>query len=93
MTIRLNTSTEGIIKQFDSDPGYPISIQTRIRAKNLWVLHTPAIPGGGGTTKGMPMGLLMALTYATTTGGGGGSPETYELSINTTGGVSRITIP
>lgn len=93
MTIRLSGGGGGIIKQFEADPGYPVSVKTRVRSKDLWILHTPAVPAGGGTVKGMPMGLLMALTYAVTSVGGGGSPETYKLSINTTGGISRITIP
>jgi len=94
MTIRLSGSGGGIIKQFTSDPGYPVSDKIRVKSKDLWILFTAAIGSGGGTVAGMPMGLLLALTYATTSaGGGGGSPAKYELSVNTTGGIKRVEIP
>ena len=91
MTIHISGGSGGTIKQFDSDPSYAVIDKTRVKSKLLWVLHTPA-SGGGGTVKGMPIGLLMALTYATTIGGGGGGAETWQLSANTTGGIVRVAL-
>jgi hypothetical protein len=92
--IRISGGGGSIIKQFLLDPSYPVSDKTRVKSKDLWILYTPGTTPAGGTTAGMPMGLLMALTYATTTsGGGGGSPSKYELSVNTTGGIKRVEIP
>ena len=88
MTIRIPGGGTGVIKQFTVDPGYPVTDRTKVYAKDLWILYTLA--GAGGTTKGMPMGLLMALTYPTTTGG---ASAKYELSVNTTGGIVRVEIP
>ena len=69
MTICI-TQPPSKIKQYDIDPSP--------KAENAWVLRTA---GAGGSTEGMPMGLLMALTYATTSGGGG--PTTYQFSYRT----------
>jgi hypothetical protein len=86
--IRIPGGSGGVIKQFDVDPSYPVINKTKVRAKDLWVLYTPG--GAGATTKGCPIGLLMALTYAETTAGGGAA--TYQLSGNTTGGIKRFTL-
>jgi hypothetical protein len=88
MTIHISGGSGGTIKQFEADPGYAVIDKTRVKSRLLWVLYTPA--GGGPTTTGMPMGLLLALTYATTGAGGGGA--TYQLSVNTTGGIQRIAL-
>lgn len=64
------------IKQYDTDPSNP-------KKESAWVLRTP---GAGGSTEGMPMGLLMALTYATTSAGGGAT--TYQFSYRTKEGTT-----
>lgn len=64
------------IKQYDADPSNP-------KKESAWVLRTA---GAGGTTEGMPMGLLMALTYAVTSAGGG--PTTYQFSYRTKEGTT-----
>ena len=86
MPIRITGGGTGVIKQFSVDPSYPVSDRTRVLAKDLWILFTQ---GGASTTKGMPMGLLMALTYPTTVAGGA---DKYELSVNTTGGIGRVEV-
>ena len=75
MTV-LITQPPSKIKQYDTDPSNP-------KVQSAWVLRTS---GGGPTTEGMPMGLLMALTYATTGGGGGGT--TYQFSYRTRQGTT-----
>ncbi len=87
MAIRITGGGVGVIKQFNTDPSYPVTDRTNVKAKDLWVLYTQ---GGAGSTQGMPMGLLMALTYTTTVAGGANK---YELSANTTGGIQRVEIP
>ena len=87
MPIRIPGGGGGVVQQYSTDPTKPASDRTRVLAKNLWILYTP---GAAGTTEGMPMGLLMALTYATT---GAGGADKYELSVNTTGGIDRVEIP
>jgi hypothetical protein len=89
MTIRINDNGSSLIKQFTVDPSYPVSDKTKVRSRNLWILYTPA--GAGATTAGMPMGLLMALTYAETSAAGAAAK--YELSVNTTSGIKRVEIP
>ena len=64
------------IKQYDVDPTSP-------KKESAWVLKTA---GAGGSTEGMPMGLLLALTYATTSAGGGAT--TYEFSYRTKEGTT-----
>lgn len=58
------------IKQYDADPTSP-------KAETAWVLRTP---GAGGSTKGVPMGLLLSLTYAETVAGG---TTVYQFSYRT----------
>lgn len=89
MTIHISGGGGGRIKQYNTDPTKPVTDRTNVRSKNLWVLYSPA--GAGGSTKGMPIGLLLALTYAETTAAGASAK--YELSVNTTGGIQRIEIP
>lgn len=57
------------IRQYDTDPAPKI--------ENAWVLRSV---GAGGTTVGMPMGLLLALTYAETSAG---AATTYRFSYRT----------
>ena len=71
MSIKLTSLSSNKIKQYDSDPASP-------KAEIPWVLRTA---GASGSTKGMPMGLLLALTYATTSAGGGAT--TYQFSYRT----------
>jgi predicted alpha/beta-hydrolase family hydrolase len=70
MTIHLSEA-QSKIRQFDIDPASP-------KQESAWVLRTA---GAGGSTEGMPMGLLLALTYAVTTVGGGAT--TYQFSYRT----------
>jgi predicted alpha/beta-hydrolase family hydrolase len=65
------------IKQYDVDPTSP-------KKESAWVLRTV---GAGGSTEGMPMGLLLALTYAITSAGGGAT--TYQFSYRTKQGTTQ----
>jgi len=60
MTIEITQKSSGAIKEYTSDPLSP-------KAETAWVLRQGT---GGGiiqlSTQGVPMGLLLALTYATT---------------------------
>lgn len=58
------------IRQLTPDPASPAK-------QRVWVLRTP---GDGGTTEGVPMGLLLALTYPSTLAP---TPAVYELSYRT----------
>jgi len=58
------------IPQYDVDPSSPV-------AEDAWVLKS----GGGSQVAGSPIGLLLALTYATT---GGGYQFSYRTKENTT---------
>jgi hypothetical protein len=81
MSIELTSLSSNKIKQYDSDPTSP-------KIETAWVLRTV---GAGGSTEGMPMGLLLALTYATTSAGGGAT--TYQFSYRTKeGSTKRATI-
>lgn len=66
----LISSAYGVIPQYSSDPDSPT-------AEKAWVLATI---GSGASTEGMPMGLLLSLTYAETVAGGA---TTYQLSYRT----------
>ena len=76
MTINISAPPGGKIKQYSTDPTNP-------KAETAWVLRQGT---GGGidhlSTEGMPMGLLMALTYATTASQTGVA-FTYQFSYRT----------
>lgn len=83
MTIHIESPLA--IQQLDSDPASPY-------AQQAWVLKSSSGPGGHASTKGMPMGLLMALTYAVTSTTTGGT-TTYQFSYRTKEGTTeRVTI-
>lgn len=71
----LISSAYGLIPQLSSDPASPT-------AEKAWVLATL---GSGASTEGMPMGLLLSLTYAETAAGGA---TTYQLSYRTKQGTT-----
>ena len=86
MTINITQRSAGGIKQYSTDPTSP-------RAETAWVLRQGT---GGGivqlSTEGVPMGLLLALTYATTTSSTGVA-YTYQFSYRTREGTTeRVTI-
>lgn len=62
------------IPQYDADPSSP-------SAQDAWVLRTTS--GGGVGVAGVPMGLLLALTYT-----GGGGADTYQFSYRTNEGTT-----
>lgn len=74
----LVSTSYGVIPQYASDPASPL-------AETAWVLRTPGV---GGTTTGVPMGLLLALTYAETAAGGAAA---YQLSYRTEEGTTLRT--
>ena len=63
----------GKIPQYDADPSSP-------NAEDVWVLKSSS---GGPGVAGVPMGLLLSLTY---TGPGGGT--SYQLSFRTKEGTT-----
>lgn len=76
----LVSASYGIIPEYDSDPISPL-------AESSWILRTV---GSGGTTVGVPMGLLLALTYSETIAGGA---TTYQFSYRTKeSNTKRVTI-
>lgn len=82
MTINITAPPGGKIKQYDTDPVSP-------KPEQAWVLKSGS--GGSGahaTTKGMPMGLLVALTYPKTTTQGGLSVS-YQFSYRTKEAITR----
>jgi len=86
MTINITQRSAGGIKQYSTDPASP-------KAETAWVLRQGT---GGGivqlSTEGVPMGLLLALTYATTESTTGIS-YTYQFSYrNKEGSTIRATL-
>ena len=81
MSIKLTSLSSNKIKQYDSDPASP-------KVEVPWVLRTA---GASGSTKGMPIGLLLTLTYPETVAGGG--VTTYQFSYRTKQNTTkRVTI-
>lgn len=77
MSIRITSLSSNKIRQYDTDPPSPDK-------ETAWVLRTP---GSSGSTKGMPMGLLLLLTYPATVAGGGAT--TYQFSYRTKEGATK----
>lgn len=70
----LVSSSYGIMPQYSTDPA--------LVPEKAWILKTT---GSGGSTEGMPMGMLLALTYSETVAGG---TDTYQFSYRTKEGTT-----